>query len=547
MLTRDLGDDDGGSGSGNKTVRISTISLCLKTTLRNSPNAKKILHRIDTMAKHTGFFRRITGLLANYIVSRKLEQGLDAPLIKKLFYDRCWASINHAIGGFSRSNEFGDLVREFFDRSGFDVANFPPTVDTRLQESVTREMEISAKASIHLSVESRIRTYIRFKLLNHSPHFNSLEKNKKIRDLSLVTKYVLEPALDEFWNLNIHSEYSSYIQTLRSFLVQARQESISTTKPLEYIMKVKPKLFLVLLQHISLDAQASSDIFHQITAESLERFPNENDKDHRKEFVKDECRRRRIERKIKTTSLLPMWALKPAFPYYSTSVVKKVFKEYRDSDVSEFMRDNFDYTRVSRKGYVPSGFRSDGVQVQISFMALKSSKPPPIGTENLVKAGYKIPNRSVDTLKENKGIFKVYQSKTDARKIREPGRFRITTVDPGCSSVISTRVCDLDKCDSPLGIVNDGIESSDNVWEIKGSEYKKMSGADVFRKRENRRRSDPAYAAALNSFSSVRKKTALSSSIVDYCRVVAESINVLYAEKNRRSRRVTRMHRSGFW
>ncbi|CAM9883670.1 unnamed protein product, partial [Ectocarpus fasciculatus] len=50
--------------------------------------------------------------------------------------------------------------------------------------------------------------------------------------------------------------------------------------------------------------------------------------------------------------------------YYSSSVVGSIFhKEGHDfSSASRFISEHFDLGRVNRKGYKPSGFRSDGYE-----------------------------------------------------------------------------------------------------------------------------------------------------------------------------------------
>lgn len=123
-----------------------------------------------------------------------------------------------------------------------------------------------------------------------------------------------------------------------------------------------------------------------------------DDSKERKCFIDFERKRRGLLDRPKISSILPIWKLAPCFPYYSSSVVKNVFRkeEFDFLSVSNFISDHFDLKRVNRKGYAPSGFRSDGFQVQISYMALKSRKPCPTRTEKLCKTGYQVSKRTMD-------------------------------------------------------------------------------------------------------------------------------------------------------
>lgn len=74
---------------------------------------------------------------------------------------------------------------------------------------------------------------------------------------------------------------------------------------------------------------------------------------------------------------------------------------------------------VRRKGYRVSGFRSDGFQVQLSFIALAASKPVPTNKDKLKDTGYDFPKPSrkvVGTLSQP-GVFTVRDKRGDVKKV----------------------------------------------------------------------------------------------------------------------------------
>ena len=136
----------------------------------------------------------------------------------------------------------------------------------------------------------------------------------------------------------------------------------------------------------------------------------------------------------------------------------------------------------------------------------------------------------------------MYQTKTDAKRVLDPTRVKIKSVDPGCSSVVSVRDIKLENCSDPRTIVGD---ESSNTWELLGTDYSKTSGRNSGQTREKRRRRKClSYRRALEKFKDVRRKTSCVQSILTYCKVVASTLKDLYREKNRKNRRVFRMYKT---
>jgi len=100
---------------------------------------KSTIEVLDSIAKRTGFYRRLTSLLSNYIIARKIEQGLDLPEINKKFYDQVWSSLS------GKDNEWFSLRQEFILLCNFRTGEFPRDVKTRTKESVTNEMATREK------------------------------------------------------------------------------------------------------------------------------------------------------------------------------------------------------------------------------------------------------------------------------------------------------------------------------------------------------------------------------------------------------------------
>ena len=111
------------------TKRRSTVPLSLESHL--TEQGKSLIDVLDSISKRSGFYRRLTSLLSNYIVARRIEQGLDLPEINKKFYDQVWSSLT------GKENEWLSLRQEFVLLCNFKTEEFPGDVKTRTKESVT--------------------------------------------------------------------------------------------------------------------------------------------------------------------------------------------------------------------------------------------------------------------------------------------------------------------------------------------------------------------------------------------------------------------------
>ena len=205
------------STNSTSSTKLSVICLDLERTLKKSPISKYIRDRLGKLARYTGSFRYIVGLFSNYIVIRRLEQGLEPPEIKKVFYDRCWASINLKIGGNRKRNEFSDLLDEFIQASGLDINFFPPPVSCRLQETVTREMEISGKNSVTIHLESKVKGFMEHRLTNNH-HFGILSKNDQKRLICKLCTECLEKNLGV-----LDQRFISYVLEVRNCIPEVLQ------------------------------------------------------------------------------------------------------------------------------------------------------------------------------------------------------------------------------------------------------------------------------------------------------------------------------------
>ena len=485
------------------TKRRSTVPLSLECHL--TEQGKSLIEVLDSISKRSGFYRRLTSLLSNYIVARRIEQGLDLPEINKKFYDQVWSSLT------GRENEWFSLRQEFILLCNFKTEEFPGDVRTRTKESVTNEMATVAKTMIEGMFESKLRSHIKNTLNEESQYFFKLEYRDRERDTNLVVRHVMDTGFDTNQYLDIHGDYGRVIQVLRANLTKAYEESNATGKKLLQIIKTKPHLFLGILSYINNSSETKSD---ELLSEN-------------------------IRKKISVSSLLPVFELQPAFVYFSDSVIKAEFPGY---DFSRFVSENFRYEGINMKGYEVYGFRTNGVELHLSFMVQESQKPYTSGTKDLNKAGYKIVTQKVDVLEQKRGLFKMYQTTTDAKRVLEPSLIKIKSVDPGCSSVVSVREINLEKCSDPSEIVRD---ESGKTWDLLGTDYSKTSGRDSGQIRETRRRRKClSYRRAMEKFNGVRRKTSCVQSIIEYCKVVASTLKDLFREKNRKNRRVFRMYKT---
>lgn len=518
----------GGNISNDTRVRTSIIPTALATLLRNNPDNKKSITRtLDRLARYGGTYRHLTGIFGAHVLLRLLERGQTVK-VDMVFYDRCWASLDHEAGGSSGENMYSETCREFLAASGMDPSLFPPTMKISLRKPITRDMETSATNLVKIHTMARIIRHIHFRLVNNDDAF---------RLLSPASKYALQ---QKIYKCVIDKNYGGEMEELEFVHLQVIDElrnelqeplSQELDKPLAYDLKKSPEMFYKVLAHISRVAEQASDI-HLGIMDTIRDKP----KSERKGLYKKAERDLHVEGRVKPFSLTPMWKLQPCFVQYSTTCINSAFNGY--GDVASFVKTEFDVSGVRRKGYNISGFRSDGFQVHLSFMAIATNNPVPTNTDKLKDAGYDFPKpakKVVSTLSQP-GVFTVSEKRVDAKEVpaNERATVRTTVIDPGCVDVVSVRTTKLETT-SPSDILKDSTP-----WALSSDDYTIASGALIQRGREAKRRSRPGYREALRDEDKGRSKTASLDSLLVYTKWVARHFEAMYREKNTNGRRRTR-------
>ncbi|CAM9115425.1 unnamed protein product [Ectocarpus sp. 8 AP-2014] len=371
----------GGDTSNDTRVRTSIIPTALATLLRNNPGKKKPITRtLDRLARYGGTYRHLTGIFGAHVLLRLLEQG-ETVKVDKTFYDRCWASLDHEAGGSSRDNMYSVLCREFLTASEMDPSLFPPTMNSHLRQPITRDMETSATNLVKIHTMARVIRHIHFRLANNDDVFRLLSPASKYALKQKIYKCVIDKHfVGELEGLDfVHLQV---IDELRNELRQPLSQELDKT--LAYDLKKSPEMFYRVLAHISRVAEQTSEI-HLGILETIRDKPTAERKGLYKTMTRDLC----VESRVKPFSLTPMWKLQPCFVQYSSTCINAAFEGY--GDVASFVASEFDVSGVRRKGYRVSGFRSDGFQVHLSFIALANNKPVPTNTDKLKDAGYDFP------------------------------------------------------------------------------------------------------------------------------------------------------------
>lgn len=518
----------GGDTSGETRVRTSIIPTALSTLLRtNDLKRKSITRTLDRLARYGGTYRHLTGIFGAHVLLRLLEQGATVK-VDKTFYDRCWASLDHEAGGSSRKNVYSVLCREFLTASEMDPSLFPPTMKSPLRQQITRDMETSATNLVKIHTMARIIRHIHFRLANNDDVFGLLSPASKYALKQKIYKCVIDKHfMGELEGLDfVHLQV---IDELRNELRQPLSQELD--KPLAYDLKKSPEVFYRVLAHISRVAEQTSEI-HLGILESIRNKP----KSERKGLYKRMERDLRVESRVKIFSLTPMWKLQPCFVQYSSTCINSAFEGY--GEVASFVASEFDVSGVRRKGYKVSGFRSDGFQVHLSFIALANNKPVPTNTDKLKDAGYDFPKPTMKVVStcSKPGVFTVSEKRVDAKKVPvdERAAVRTTVIDPGCVDVVSVRTTNLETT-SPSDILKDSTH-----WALSSEDYTTASGTSIQTGREAKRRSRPGYREALRDEDKGRSKTANLDSLLVYTKWVGRHFEAMYREKNTNGRRRTR-------
>lgn len=528
--TRRSGVEDeirGGDTSNGTRVRTSIIPTALSTLLRGNPRKKSITGTLDRLARYGGTYRHLTGIFGAHVLLHLIQKG-ETVKVDTTFYNRCWASLDHEAGGSSKENLYSDICREFLDASGLDPSLFPPTMTTHLRSSITRDMETSAKNLVEIHTMPRIMRHIHFRLVNNDNNFRNLTSTSKYSLKQKIYNCVVDKGFTgEYDDLSL--VHIQIVEELRNELLQPLSQA--PDKPLVYDLKKKPEMFYKVLAHISRVAEESSHIHHSIIS-----YIKDKPKSQRRTTYTSMERKLGIESRVKPFSLTPMWKLQPCFLSYSTTCIKTAFKGYQD--VNSFVEQEFDLSGVRRKGYRVSGFRSDGFQVHLSFIALGVNKPVPTNTDKLKDSGYDFPkpSRKVPGTCGQPGVFTVSEKRVDVAKVpvNERSSVRTTVIDPGCVDVVSVRTTSLESWE-PSDIL-----ANSSTWAMSSIDYTATSGALIQRNRESKRRSRPGYRYALRDEDKGSSKTASLDTLLVYTRWVARHFEAMYREKNTNGRRRTR-------
>lgn len=226
--------------------RISCLRLHLERTLKRSSIPKYITTRLENMSRYTGIFRYKCGLLSNYVISRRLEQGLDPSRINKRLYDMCWAAIKCKIDDKKTTNDLSALLDDLIQETDMDIYSLPRTVSRRLQVTVTKRMETSATISVIIHLESNIKGFIKFKLVN-DPQTGYGDLSKK--DQSTLVKSLSEACLNRNLVLNtVDERHKGYEDQVRVCLHGALSTDLD--KPILKVLKITPHLFQGLISMI---------------------------------------------------------------------------------------------------------------------------------------------------------------------------------------------------------------------------------------------------------------------------------------------------------
>lgn len=538
-------------GGEVKTLRYSVIPCDLKKTLRNNPYKKKILDIFECEANTQGVYRKVVGMLANWMILECLSNGQDIPRINKTLYDRCWSAVDIRRSGSGKdSNPVLPYLDSFVSATGLDLKTLPESTKFDLRQAITRDMETSAVNSITVNLEKRVSSYIGHRITN-LPSTQGVQKKLVKALIAKITRRAIKGTIKVEDGFNPGHEGISLIELndvlceIGSHIQTIIQTDVSKSR--DTILRKNAHLLVPLLYKISMTYNSVSkhrrQIHEMITTSTL--GFNEMTRSAQRAILKPHYIQNGLLLPGKEFAVLPDWQLRPAFVEYTTTELQVMFGKKLGS-LTNFETRVFDLNHIrhlKNPDWYLMGFRTDGVQIQLRLGSLSSRHPQAPNTPALSEAGYSgiiPPSKKVDIRLQSRGVHRITKDRFDNKKLTtNQGVEDITAVivDPGSVKPVEVREIRILDSENASAIEEHTLKT----WSMTENDWVKESQAKLLRTREKLRRERKSlYSTVLEKLRHTTKRTSSIDTYLEYVTTFVQNLKVLKRELLNRGRKVTR-------
>ena len=509
-----------------------------------------MLERFQEASRAIGCYRHLTSLVANSLVTRDPQRYADIADWKS-FYDKVFSAVEAAVLRTPKSTNpyAADTAAILDDADGNPEWRraLPRKELFDLRQQVAVQMATNAKEHL-LQFRERLHAFLVAELARLAPSLSSAAMRsigwKAVEAALSSPSAVAEPlsALEASLPASARTAAIDCIEAERRQLQTLAQEANASgakrrrddavESEVQCILRTSNRLGALLphLQRYSVAAQRRREE-EDASASSGDESEDDDTAIATRSATVGSRRRRRSEQP-KPFTLLPLSKLRPEMVLYTFTEVDTLCRTYgkaarkadarawvpSETEKVDFVSGLFDLTTVKGKAGVTAdgdrkwrvaAFRTNGVEACLTFVSGHVEHAPNVSA--LLDAKYNIPPpvEPIDVKMQTRGLFCATQSRNDLAPCSDMSGLRIAAVDPGFVKPIAVSVL--------KEASNDCTDSEQ--WHVSEEEWMRNSGRLERRRiEEQRRHRSPAYAAAIEQLSTVRRYSAETATVAAYLR-----------------------------
>ena len=536
-------------GTGSK--RYLVVPSSLESIIQQGIDDRKtLIESFNTISDYQGAMRCILSLALNYLLSRASESLQGIGKLDKSLIDRVWTALELWRNNPDKAalSKHGTVVAigDFLRSSDMKLESLPPKCKFDLRQRTSDDIATSVRTYLAHNFAGRLRQH-----LNHLLANSSLTSAKEVKSVSgriMTIIYgdayepsqldgILAPTSVDPETLAILHAFVNECRELMDDIVMLASHDKEEKVPFSYAIKSHGYMCLPLMAKLSRSAQIVRERVRLIIEQSKVTSSKE-----RGSFIRSALITQKCQKPPPVFPLVPLFKLRPCFVEYGSTEIETMFnKSISLADFQAKLLDTSKIPQLKNKSMLLHSIRTDGYSARVVLVALRSTRPPPPNTDKLVESGYNIPvpSRKVNCLTDSKGVYRVTENRYDNRKISKSDNtssLKLVVIDPGCKSVVCVR----ESCFDRISTAESILETSD-VWDIDSDKYRKMSGYDLQKKRDQmRRKGIHKYRDALDALRVHRNRSAQSETLIGYCTAFARHLKFLMREKCRTQRKKAR-------
>ena len=572
-----------------QTTRTRTVTCGFDKVVRDDKR-DTFGGQINKAVEHLSQERYIASLLANYLFIKALDSCTpgdfdNIPEPNESFFGKCMTSVG------ARSSSFKEQFTEFSRLTGLKRMDPPRKLPlTQPRTLLARQMATCASTRTEHTVEGRRRAILKYTIAKAIPNAGAVNFKVYNRWKHALAELMLDFDGSESGEHKIRQKAMGMnnVTGASAVLQIAREERTSFGRVLEATRSLSRKLkndgedeaksvsapTIAHLRNIyNRYVLSDSKQYNHIVKVSYETYPGDGKEDiiKRAGFVRSRWGNHKPPKEI---APLPICSTKAVFISIDTKTLvawghecsddawwfDQILQPFskrvnipclRSKGNAKYARDiNGFLTALKpvKDGGSPkcpwmigSTFLTDGVQVKLGLHTILRDHPGFSGSEQLDKAGYKLPRAEqtvVDLLEKGRGVYNV-KSVTPVTIGEVPGDLKVMSIDPG-----QVKVVNVVSAPAKVWMERNPVPLLNRCSYVCGEEYRTNTLAKQQEVYEVQRRSSmKEYGDSCRGLQNHKKRTSCMETFLDYCSSWVRYGPAIFKESLRNSRKCARFER----